>query len=115
VAATCTFKTTKCGAAHAAVREYEDAKTAEWAERSPEHRAALCVPDPRFRFLTTVKLRSQTSRSSGFKYVAAAGSCKPAGVSDWQLLAATLRDEAFRDQSDRVVEAWKRRLDSLGR
>lgn len=105
--ATCTFKTTKAAAAKTAIKTLElAADTEKWGRNSPDHNATIAIPDPRFRFTTTVKLRPSVGQSSGNAYVAATGLCRPTTVADWQVIGSKLNDPKFTAAMAAVLKAF---------
>ena len=114
VPARCTFKTTKTRAAFTAWQTKDTAKSEIWASLSPEHKATLVVPDPRFRYKTTVKLQfGIISKSSGMKMTLAAGIVKPTTVADWGMLSKWLKDEATMKSLELCMVQFGERLDMI--
>lgn len=107
--ARCTFKTTKVNAAHTALAAVKQAASAEWGGLSADHKATLAIPDPRFRFTTTVNLRRGTGRSSGYAYVAASGAIQPCTAGDARLVAEFSADPAQMKLLNAVIAAWQER------
>lgn len=110
VPATCRFRTTKTGAAKAALAAYHDAQKPTWADRGADYRASMGAPDPRFRFTTTVILKPMTSRSSGYKYVAALGRVMPTGISDLTALKSLFEDTDRISVVDQVMDRYNARV-----
>lgn len=113
VPATCTFKTTKLSGIQPAIEAFTTASTPEWGALSAEHKASLIVPDPRFRFVTTVRMRPGTSRSTGNNYIAAQGIVRPTGAADWKAIADWLKDQANRERVTAVKARFSRRLQEV--
>lgn len=108
VPATCTFKTTKCNAAHTAIEAIHLAEDlTAWGKKSPEHKVSLIAPLAYARVLTTVTLKRGTSRA-GYAFVAADAFVRPTGLSDWQLLSESFASDAFQrlcyDARNRFLE-----------
>lgn len=113
VPARCTFKTTKTNAAHKAIQAVTLAATPEWAKLSPDHKETLNAPQPWMRVLVNVTLKAGTSRSSGFRYVAANASIKPTGVADWRRIGKFFEDEQGTASANEVVAQYERRLEDV--
>lgn len=111
VPARCTFKTTKTNAAAAALKALVEAQTPEWADRSAAHKATLAIPEPRFRFTTTVTLRRSTGLTSGVPYTAANAIVQPLSGAEWAQLATALADDNFKATCVQINEEFERRLE----
>lgn len=106
-----TFKTTKVNCIHAAFKEVEAAKEKDWAAKSANHRAALVVPKPEFRVVTTVKLKHFTNRKPGGKdFDVANGIASPISAGEWGLLVQAFQDEEFMETVDLVNKGLDERI-----
>lgn len=113
VPARCTFKSTKANAAHRAVEARRMAETEEWAKQGPEYKASLVCPMPWARFTTTVQLKAGTSKSTGYRYVAANGRITPSGAGDWTQLGEFFKEKENIALSEAVAEAFQSRVDDV--
>jgi hypothetical protein len=110
VPARCQFKGARLKAIRNALDTLEEAKTAAWGAKSKEHEASLVSPDARFRFVSTIRVTFQTSRSNGFKYALATSTAKPSGVADWKMVGEFFQDPVNVKLTEAVIESWKERL-----
>lgn len=109
---TCTFKTTKCAAAHAIVDEINKCQEPEWANKGPEYKQAATVCSTPFtRIVATITVAGKTSRKTNLSYKITKPVIAPSGPTEWQMLGALLKDNmtAFKD----IADAYKARLAEL--
>jgi hypothetical protein len=92
--ARCTFKTTKCPAIKLATATLDAAvgDTEKWGKRGPDYMVTLKIPEPRFRFTTTVILSKNVGRGSGRGYVKAEGKIAATTAGEWAALQAYFAD-----------------------
>lgn len=115
VPARMTFKTTKCQAAHKAIAALKLAAEPGWAKLSPEHGTSMMAPYPWSRFSVSVRTSTRTSRTSGFKYVAADADIRPTGVTEWKLIGDSLKCPGFVQELRVAVKGYDRRLEEVKR
>jgi hypothetical protein len=104
------FRTTKCKAAHVAIKAREYAATPDWADQSDDHKATLAVSEPALRFVATVRTSLKTSRSSGYKYQLATSVISPVTAAEMGQLAEFFGSDAGREQLIAVREGYERRV-----
>ncbi len=102
IPATIRFKDAMASGALAGLRELQAAKTKEWLAKSAEHALAASIPDPRFRFKTTLTWGPKKSRSSGRTYMCSAAKFTPSSAAD----ALAFQSQDVREDFKAAKEAF---------
>jgi len=108
--ATCTFKTTKIGAAHKIVQAIKLAATEGWFKLSPAHAATATASQPWLRVTATVSVRPYIGKASGRKSFIADSVVNPSQAADWVAVVEFFKDEANKDVLSIVGDNFNKRM-----
>jgi hypothetical protein len=116
VAATCGFRTAKCGAILSAMEGVEKAGDEGWIKLSPAHAATGQISEPRFRYTVNVGIRRRTVKGgelAGTLYYEASGSISPMSAADWKQVGDYLGSEEGAAALGSGLAAYEGRLSHL--
>lgn len=115
VPALCTFNTAKAPVGRLAQQTLDEAATAEWFKKSPDHGTTSQIPIPNFRFTINVNSWVQPSKSTGFPTVNARGTAKPATVAEVQSVMKAQGTEEFQQVYNATQEAFTSKVTEIAK
>jgi hypothetical protein len=115
VAARCTWKNTKCPAAHEACKALNLAASPDWSKQSADHAASMRAPKPFMRFTCISTPQVRSSRATGRRYVTTRGQIVPTTIADVDKLSAYFREESNAQKLRDVADHLTRRMEEVAR
>lgn len=114
IIARCAFKQTKVPAVSQALRTLKIAKEPEWLDMSPEHAQTSQIPDPRFRFISDVRMVDKISAEDR-PYVTAEVTIEPTSLKQFRAILEFISAQETIEAMDAIKESYERRINSMKR
>lgn len=111
--ATIGFRGARVAAVKSAAKALKEAASAEWGNKSPDHKSSLTVDVPAFRFTTTAILGTAPNKKTGDSYPTAKGLVKPITPAELSLLMKSVNTPAFQEALTRCREVAASRKEAL--
>lgn len=112
--ARCCFKQTKVPGVNPALNALKAAKTPDWFEISKEHAATASIPDPRFRFVTEVRMVDRETQDDEQRpYVTCESIVEPTSMEEFKELLQYMETEEAQEQKVKVKESFDKRINLM--
>ncbi len=111
IMARCCFKQTKVPGVNPALNALKIAKKPEWLELSEAHAATASIPDPRFRFVTEVRMVDRVSQDEEQRpYVTCEAMVEPTTTDEFQELLTYMETEEAQKAQATIRESYDKRI-----
>lgn len=112
VPVTCAFRGANSKMIAPATKELAACKTPAWGDKTPDHKVALGIPVPNFRFIVTAMPGTALS-GKGVRYATGAALCRPASAADIKMLSESADDPLFASRLEQAKDFFAKRVSEL--